>query len=167
MKALKNFIVYILFAVTIIGIKPGMTEAKEKNVIKHYNLDDTGIALQGYSPVSYFEKGKAEKGKKEFKVTDKGVHYYFTSAEQKKTFLENRTKYEPAFGGWCALGMAVEGRFRIDPESFKIVNGRLFLFLNNVEVDAKVAWNQKSNEGELTRKADKFWKKVSGEDPVL
>jgi hypothetical protein len=31
--------------------------------IEHYNLDDTKIALQGYSPVSYFEEGHAEKGK--------------------------------------------------------------------------------------------------------
>jgi len=132
--------------------------------IEHYNLDDTRIALRGYSPVSYFEKGKAERGKKEFKAEYRGINYYFTSEAQRRKFLNNPEKYEPAFGGWCAFGMTVEGRFRIDPEKFKIVNGRLYVFLNDIEVDAKALWEKDGDNRKLTRKAAAFWQKVSGED---
>lgn len=137
--------------------------SEARSNIEHYNLDDTRIALRGYSPVSYFEKGKAERGKKEFKAEYRGIKYYFTGEAQRQMFLKNPEKYEPAFGGWCAFGMTVEGRFRIDPEKFKIVNGRLYVFLNDVEVDAKALWEKDGDNEKLTRKAAAFWKKVSGE----
>lgn len=141
--------------------------SEARSTIEHYNLDDTRIALRGYSPVSYFEKGKAEKGKKEFKAEFRGIKYYLTSEAQRQKFLKNPEKYEPAFGGWCAFGMTVEGRFRIDPEKFKIVNGRLLVFLNDIEVDAKALWEKDGDDEELTRKAAAFWQKVSGENSTL
>ena len=113
--------------------------------ITYYNLDDTKIALRGYSPVSYFEVGRPQKGKKEFKSTYQGIHYYFTSAAQKKTFEANPSKYVPAYGGWCAYGISVGGLFRIDPEKFRIVNGQLLVFLNNIEVDARAKWEATPN----------------------
>lgn len=128
--------------------------------IKYYNLDDTKIALRGYSPVSYFEVGKPQKGKKEFKSTYQGIHYYFTSAAQKKTFESNPSRYVPAYGGWCAFGVSVGGLFRIDPKKYKIVDDRLFVFLNNIEVDALALWNDTPNaDVDLTKKANVNWEK--------
>ena len=57
--------------------------------------------------------------------------------------------------------MAVEDKFPVDPEKFKIVNGKLLLFLNNRNVDALKLWSD-GNEKELIRKADAHWKKVQG-----
>jgi len=158
----------LVLTVTSLSISNAVFTGEKKtsevrSAIENYNLDDTRIGLRGYSPVSYFEKGKAELGNKAFKVTFRGINYYFTNEAQSQKFLQNPGKYEPAFGGWCAFGMAVEGRFRIDPEKFKIVNGRLHLFLNNIEVDARALW-ENGNDEELTRKASAFWQKVSGEN---
>jgi YHS domain-containing protein len=129
--------------------------------IKEYNLDKTTVAIQGYSPVSYFEKGRAEEGRKEFAVEHEGVLYYLTSAEQMEKFKTHPEKYVPAYGGWCAYGMAIEKKFPIDPSCFKVVDSRLFLFLKNKEVDALELWN-KEDETEFTRKADQYWDSLMG-----
>ena len=155
----------LVLTVTSLSISNAVFTGEKKtsevrSAIENYNLDDTRIGLRGYSPVSYFEKGKAELGNKEFKVTFRGINYYFTSAAQRQKFLRTPEKFEPAFGGWCAFGMTVEGRFRIDPEKFKIINGKLHVFLNNIEVDARALW-ENGNDEELTRKASAFWQQVS------
>ena len=52
--------------ITIVGVAVALlaahtTFAQDKT--EHYNLDDTKIALDGYSPVSYFERRPCRKGK--------------------------------------------------------------------------------------------------------
>lgn len=126
--------------------------------ITHYNLDDTKIALEGYSPVSYFEEGRAEKGSKHFKAQHEGITYYFTNEAQKDSFQKDPAKFIPAYGGWCAFGVAVGGLFRADPENYKIVNGQLLVFLNDLEVDARKLWNETPNGDKVnTKKAKSNW----------
>lgn len=124
------------------------------------NLPATGVALQGFSPVSYFTKGRAEPGDPRFQVEQNGAIYYLTSPEQVEQFKRDPVRYEPAYGGWCAFGMAIQDKFPIDPTKFKIVNGKLLLFLNNEKVDALALW-KKGDEAEYVGKADAHWKKVS------
>ncbi len=126
-----------------------------------YNLPSSGVAIEGYCPVAYFAAGKAVRGKPEHATTHNGVTYWFVSADARKAFDANPEKYVPAYGGWCAFGMAVQDKFPVDPTSFKIVDGRVLLFLKNKDVDALNLWN-KGNEQELVAKADAHWKKVSG-----
>ena len=139
MKNLKTIILAGIL-ITLLSSMNGFAQD-----ITYYNLDDTKVALRGYSPVSYFEVGRPEKGKKEFKSTYQGIRYYFTSAAQKKTFDANPSKYVPAYGGWCAYGVSIGGLFRIDPEKYRIVNGQLLVFLNDLEVDAKAKWEATPN----------------------
>lgn len=134
--------------------------SESKAYLHKYNLPSSGVALEGYCPVAYFAVNKAVKGKPEFASTYKDVTYYFVSQEAKATFEKNPGKYLPAFGGWCALGMAVGDKFPVDPTHFKIVNGKLMLFLKNRDVDALKLWND-GNEAELAKKAEAHWKKVS------
>lgn len=126
-----------------------------------YNLPSSGVALEGYCPVAYFAVNKPVRGKPEFASTYNGVTYHFVSADAKRAFDAEPEKYLPAYGGWCAFGMAVEDKFPVDPRNFKIVDGRLLLFLKNKNVDALQLWDQ-GDEQELFRKADRHWKKVSG-----
>ena len=169
MKMLQTLSLSVVALLTagLISLVTANDVSQARSNIEQYNLDDTRIALRGYSPVSYFEKGKAEPGNKKYKAEFRGINYYFTSESQRQTFLKNPVKYEPAFGGWCAFGMAVEGRFRIDPKKFKIVDGRLYVFLNNIEVDAKALWEKDGDDVKLTRKANVFWKQISGEQSTM
>ena len=126
-----------------------------------YNLPSQGVAIESYSPVSYLEHGRADRGDPRFSVTHDGVTYYLTSAKQVGIFKQNPKKYIPAFGGWCAFGMAVQDKFPVDPLNFKIVNGRVLLFLSNKNVDAMKLWS-KGNQAELLRKAQAHWSKING-----
>jgi len=73
----------------------------------------------------------------------------------------NPKKYLPAFGRWCAFGMAVEDKSPIDPDNFKIINRKLLLFLSNRNVVARELWND-GDKKVLLRKAEAYWKKVQG-----
>ncbi len=137
-------------------------ERSERAALNEYNLPDTQVALAGYSPVSYFAKGVAERGTTPFVVSHRGIHYKFTSPTQMNRFKADAGKYEPAYGGWCAFGMAANRKDPPDPTHFKIVNGRLLLFAKSARSDALELWNRQ-DERELTASADQNWNNISGE----
>ncbi len=121
---------------------------------KHANLEN-GLAIQGYDPVAYFNH-KAVKGDKKYSATFHGRTYYFSTKENKKSFESNQSKYEPQYGGWCAFAMGDTGeKVEIDPETFKIVDGKLYLFYNAYFNNTLKSWNK--DEKKLKTKADKNW----------
>ncbi len=124
-----------------------------------FNLGKSGLAIQGYDPVAYFTQNKAVKGTKEFAVVADGVTYYFSSQENKALFKAGYSKYEPQYGGWCAYAMGASGeKVEIDPETFKIVNGKLYLFYHSWTNNTLNKWNK--DEQALKTKADANWAAV-------
>lgn len=122
---------------------------------KHFNLEGN-IAIKGYDPVAYFLQGKAVKGSKDKAVFHQGVVYYFSSLANKEAFKQNPGKYEPEYGGWCAYAMGAENeKVDVDPKTFKIVNGKLYLFYNKHFNNTLPEWNK--DESNLKTKADKNW----------
>lgn len=124
------------------------------------NIDNSNIALQGYSPVSYLDLGLAQKGLKDFKSEYKKIAYYFTSAAQKATFDKDPEKYLPQYGGYCAFGTYAGAKFRVDPNKFIVKNGKYYLYLNNTELDAKQLWLAEKNHNALVDKANANWEKL-------
>ena len=110
--------------------------------------------------MSYFDINEAIPGQPEYASTYKGVTYYMANEGRKQAFDQDPEKYIPAYGGWCAFGMTMEDKFPVDPQAFKIVDDRLFLFLRNEKIDALELWNAE-NESHQVNKADSHWKKVS------
>ena len=125
------------------------------------NVDNSNIALQGYSPVSYLDLGIAQRGVKEFKSEYKKVVYYFTSKDQKATFDKNPNKYMPQYGGFCAFGVYAGAKFRPDPNKFIVKDGQYFLYLYNIELDAQQLWLGENNHSKLLGVANKNWEKLS------
>ncbi len=122
-----------------------------------YSIDDSKIALEGYSPVSYIDMGKAELGNKKHKSTFDGVAYYFTNRKQKETFDANPAKYKPQYGGWCAFAVSLGAKFQPDPSRFRVVHGKLYMFTRNVEGDFVKVWEKDGRTKHITQ-ADKNWK---------
>lgn len=123
--------------------------------VKHFNLEK-GVAIQGYDPVAYFTQSKAIKGSKQFSVFAEGVIYYLSSSANKELFLKDYKKYEPQYGGWCAYAMGFSNeKVEIDPETFKIKDGKLYLFYNSWPNNTLPKWN--SNELKLKAEADQNW----------
>jgi YHS domain-containing protein len=124
----------------------------------HYNLDK-GIAIEGYDPVAYFKQQKAIKGKKELAVYNQGATYYFSSTQNKEEFKKSPSAYEPQYGGWCAYAMGSSGeKVSVDPETFKIINNKLYLFYNRFFNNTLKSWNK--DEVNLNMKADQNWNKI-------
>ncbi|MFY8005323.1 MAG: YHS domain-containing (seleno)protein [Chitinophagaceae bacterium] len=125
---------------------------------KKFNISN-GLALQGYDPVAYFVNNKALKGKKEINVYFEGIIYYFSNTNNKEVFLKNPKQYEPQYGGWCAYAMGASGeKVEIDPETFKIIDNKLFLFYHTWVNNTLVKWNK--DEMNLHAKADANWIKL-------
>ena len=133
----------------------------ESNESKHQNVAEDRLAIKGYDPVTYFDAGAARKGKAEFTVDYNGALYRFESDEHRKAFAAQPEKYAPAYGGWCATAMAEGKKVEIDPKSFKVTNGRLFLFYNGLFADARKKWLK--DEATLMQKADDAWKQTVGQ----
>jgi YHS domain-containing protein len=98
---------------------PGSTSA--------VNLDAGGLALRGYDPVAYFETGKATHGSAKISASYASAQYWFATQAHRKAFLKHPTKYIPQFGGFCAVGTSYGEKVDVDPETGKVVNGRLYL----------------------------------------
>lgn len=126
--------------------------------VKQFNLEGN-LALQGHDPVAYFTQNKALKGSKQNAATVEGVTYHFANATNKELFIKDPKKYEPQYGGWCAYAMGATGeKVEIDPETFKIVNGKLYLFYHTFINNTLPKWNK--DEANLKPKADKNWQQT-------
>jgi YHS domain-containing protein len=146
-KYIFTFLLFFLFF--------QITNAQTTSRKKHYNLEQ-GLAIQGHDPVAYFTQNKALKGNAQFATIVEGVTYHFVSTANKETFIKNPKKYEPQFGGWCAYAMcATNDKVDIDPETFKIIDGKLYLYFHNWVNNTLLKWNKA--EAKLKAQADKNW----------
>ncbi len=151
---MKKIIFSILIAILVFYKSYGQTTTRTKQ----FNIEGN-LAIQGYDPVTYFTQGKAIEGNKQFAATLEGVTYRFVNAADKDLFLKDPKKYEPQYGGWCAYAMgAVNEKVEIDPETFKIVNGKLYLFYHSWSNNTLLKWNK--DETNLKQKADKNWQVI-------
>jgi YHS domain-containing protein len=125
---------------------------------RQYNVPASHLAIEGYDPVAYFNQSKAVKGNKAFAVSHEGIVYHFANAQNKELFKANPARYEPQYGGWCAYAMGATGeKVEVDPETFKIVQGKLYLFYHSWINNTLTKWN--NDEANLKGKADANWKK--------
>lgn len=147
----------LLFIITILCTLSVFSQRDSKR-LTHFNLEKN-VAIQGYDPVAYFKQGKAVKGKKEITASHEGVVYYFSMPVNKEYFLKSPSKFEPQYGGWCAFAMGDSNeKVSVNPETFKISNGKLYLFYNAYFSNTMKSWNK--NEAGLMMKADANWNKI-------
>ncbi len=134
-----------------------LASATADKAVKEGNYED-GVAIAGYDPVAYIDQLKAVPGQKQLASTYRGVTYRFASDDDRAKFNADPEKYLPAYGGWCATAMAEGNKVEVDPKSFKVTNGRLFLFYKGLFGNAIEDWNKA--EKKLTTDADGHWNKL-------
>lgn len=128
----------------------------------HSNVQN-GLGLQGYDPVSYQNPGIPQKGNSGITASYDDITYHFSNEANKEVFEADPERYVPAYGGWCATGMAFElinanwpsGKYQIDPMTFKVLDQKTYLFYNFPDYNALPDWN--SQESRLKAFADDFW----------
>ena len=92
-------------------------------------------AIKGADPVAYFflEPGaKAVLGSDEFTYEWMGATWKFSSAENRERFMGNPEMYAPQFGGYCAFAVSHNFTKSVNPNFWKIVDGKLYLNFNGI-----------------------------------
>ncbi len=112
------------------------------------------LAIEGYSPVSYFEEGHPEMGLPEFTAVYKDRTYRFTDADQLEKFEADPQAYAPLFPNHCPYNLALGRDAKIDPTNFKIAGDDLLLFHRSEEMDGLEKWNEHDDQEELKRRAE-------------
>ncbi len=117
-----------------------------------------GFVANGYDVVSYFDNNAVE-GNKKFTTQFDGASYKFSTQEHLNTFKENPTKYIPQYGGYCAYAIGANAKkVKINPETYQILDGKLYLFYNAWGTNTLEFW-KKDLKG-LKQKADKNWEHI-------
>ncbi|MEO1051285.1 MAG: YHS domain-containing (seleno)protein [Bacteroidota bacterium] len=125
-----------------------------------YNISG-GYVANGYDVVAYFDN-KAVKGSNKFTATHDGVKYRFSDTNNLNKFKQNPEKYVPQYGGYCAYAVATKSeKVSIDPETFEIRDGKLYLFYNSWGTNTLKYWKKEMPET-LRENADKNWEKIKG-----
>ena len=161
---LRRFVLFLLLA-AVTPWSHALAQEKKPRDLTHFNLGKASLAIAGFDPVAYFPDGggKPKKGLETITTTHEGVLYRFANEDNRKKFLASPAQYEPQYGGWCAFAMADKDKVEIDPESFVITDGKLFLFFKAWYADTRAKWSR--NEKELMTKADKVWKEMNQPKP--
>ena len=96
---------------------------------------DESPAIGGYSPVSYFDPGRPEKGSPAHSSRHEGKVYWLTSAEQVEQFEADPDAYAPVFPDHCPYSLSLGRAVAIDPTNFLIIGNNLLLFHHSAEMD--------------------------------
>jgi hypothetical protein len=116
------------------------------------------VAILGYDPVAYFTDGRARKGSPDISEKWLGATWYFASTQHRDAFISKPMRYAPQYGGFCTLGVAFkEASANIDPEAWRIVDGKLYLFSGKEGLEQDFD----ASAGEVIAKADANWPKIA------
>lgn len=109
-------------------------------------------AINGYDPVAYFKEDKAVVGNTEITYQWKNADWSFSNEENKELFVKNPEKYAPQYGGFCAFAVTKGFTANSDPNTFEIIDDKLYLFDSE---DVKADW--RANLEESLQKGNANW----------
>ncbi len=112
-------------------------------------------AIDGYDVVAFFTDNKPVKGVSQFSCVYQGSNWYFSDKHHLNMFLNDPQKYAPAFGGYCAYGVAEGKRNPGNQNAWSIVNGKLYL---NYNQELKNQWYKRRQE--FIRQAERNWQEM-------
>ena len=122
---------------------------------------DKNLMLKGHDPVAYFTDQKHVLGDAKIKLEHEGVTYRFSSEEHKTMFTENPNRYVPQYGGFCANGIVYGIPWGGDPDTWRIVNDRLFIYGGEA---SRRYWSM--DEAKNLELGDQYWRdEVKGSSP--
>ncbi len=129
---------YALAGVVLAGvISGGAALAATSKIVPDIVVDPlSGVAMNGYDPVSYFTEKAPLKGKPEFELFWGGVPWYFASEANMEVFYKNPKIYAPQFGGFGTMSLARGFLSDGNPLIYAVLNDRLFLFYSFSNRDA-------------------------------
>jgi YHS domain-containing protein len=133
----QTLLAALISGASLLALLPTPAQAYDVNSSAALNVDAKGIAVQGYDVVAYQSGGTPTPGQTAFTAAHEGATYLFSSAAHRDLLKANPAKYAPQFGGFCAMGVALEKKLDGDPLAWRVVDGKLYL---NVNKDVQKKW---------------------------
>jgi YHS domain-containing protein len=117
----RSLLAFVLFFTALSAWAGGPYNTTEEG-------EDKRLMLKGHDPVAYFTQEKHVLGNPAIKAEHDGVTYRFASEENKAAFVKEPAKYAPQYGGFCTNGIVYGIPWGGDPDAWKIIDGKLYIF---------------------------------------
>ena len=146
----------ILFAAaTALLVQNPALAADETNVSRGITTAGVPLGLHGVDAVALTSLSAVSEGNAVHTVVHDSAAYYFASQASADLFSANPEKYLPQYGGFCAYAVALGRKFDGDPMFADIVDGKLYLFVND-----EIFMTYKKNPQKYLSEAEKMWPKI-------
>ncbi len=96
----------------------------------------TGVAIEGYDPVTYFIEPEPRQGMPDYEYVWSGVSWYFVSAANRDVFARDPAIYAPQYGGHCVMSLSRGYLSDGKPRLYTIEGLRLYFFYSTANRDA-------------------------------
>ncbi len=143
MQTTHRFAIALAMAVAV-SAAAAQVEPVEKN--------SKGVAVKGYDVVAYFTESKPVMGSPSFTHNWNGATWQFSSAAHRDQFAAAPEKFAPQYGGYCAYGVSQGHAVAVDPEAWKIIDGKLYF---NYSKSVQKKWFEDTPKH--IQDADKNW----------
>ena len=152
----RNLNRIFIFAIGLAGLLGGASvpAAPPVNTLKSGLFSNrANVAILGYDTVAYFTEGRPVKGKPDFAFDWMGATWQFSSQTHLTLFRADPAKYAPQYGGYCAYGVSQDNLVGIEPDKFRVLDGKLYL---NYNAEVQAIWVR--NPAGYIRQADAKFK---------
>lgn len=129
--------------------------ADEYNTVPGLTAAGAPLGLHGIDPVALIKSGERVEGTAKYTSVHEGVAYYFTTQRNLTAFETNPAQYTPQNGGFCTYGVSVGAKFDGNPSYSDVVDGKLYVFLNEEIYNAY----QQDPQGTIA-KAEQNWTRI-------
>jgi YHS domain-containing protein len=96
----------------------------------------TGVAIDGFDPVSYFTDAEPQPGLPDYEYDWGGVPWYFESAANRDVFARNPQIYAPQYGGHCLMSLSRGYLSDGKPRLYVVEGLKLYFFYSAANRDA-------------------------------
>ena len=86
------------------------------------------VVMAGYDPVAYFAEAGAVRGNPAHALAWDGATWWFSSQANLERFKASPQSYAPQYGAHCANGLSDGHVVPGNPENWRIIDGKLYLF---------------------------------------
>jgi YHS domain-containing protein len=113
---------------------------------------DTGLAISGFDPVTYFTEDKALFGRPEFELNLDGTVWRFSNEGNRGAFADHPEVYAPRFAGYDPVAIGQGRSVPGHPLFWVVVGERLYFFFSEQTRGAFLA-----DPGRIIDTAERKW----------
>lgn len=121
----------------------------------------TGVAIEGYDPITYFTETEPQPGSPDYEYYWGGVPWYFVSEANRDVFMRAPDVYAPQFGGYCVTSLSRGYLSDGKPRIYAIEKMKLYLFYSTANREAFLIGKEDAI-GKAVPAWEEFAKELSG-----